>query len=513
MRKIYKASVRPCAALSLLCLALSAQAQSEDGGGNALSHASRNITIGAEAGAAASSGDDTPLWLTANRYGLSGMKGKYGYLRASASHDAAADSARNWRIGWGVDLAGGYDMEGDFVVQQLYADFDWQSLRLSVGSKERPSELKNAALSSGGMTESMNARPVPQVRLSLPDFWNIPGTHGWLALKGHIAYGKFTDGGWQESFVAKGQTRSDGVLYHSKAGFLRIGNKDKFPLTFTGGLEMAAQFGGEAWNTLYRDDDQSYDPSHVKMSNGLKAFWNAFVPGGSDQSDGDFANTEGNQLGSWHFSLDFHGKGWGLRAYAEHFFEDHSQMFFEYGWKDMLIGTELTLPRNPFISTVLYEHIRTTDQSGSMYHDQTASLPYQVSGNDNYYNHAIYASWQHWGQLIGNPLLTSPGFNDNGSLRIYDNRIKANHFGVCGQPTSEIDWRLLMTHVRSLGTYELPSLNPKHANYFLFEAGYAPRWAKGFSLRAAVATNGGSIIDKSNGGLLTLRWTGAVARR
>lgn len=501
------------AAMPLLCLAVAGQSQATDGGGNALSRASRNITIGAEAGVAASSGNDTPLWLTANRYGLSGMKGDYGYLRASAFHSTAADSARKWRIGWGADLAGGYDMEGNFVVQQLYADFEWKALRLSVGSKQRPSELKNPLLSSGGLTESMNARPVPQVRFSVPEFWTIPRTGGWLALKGHIAYGRFTDDNWQTSFVSNGNRRTEGVMYHSKAGFMRIGNEKKFPLTFTGGIEMVAQFGGSRWLVQGKKGDASDDKMDVDMPGGLKSLWNAFIPGGNDPTDGAYPNVEGNHLGSWHFSLDFHSKGWGLRAYAEHYFEDHSQMFLEYGWKDMLIGTELTLPRNPFVTTVLYEHLRTTDQTGGLYHDHTANIPYQISGGDNYYNHGIYQSWQHWGQLIGNPLLISPGFNDNGYLITYNNRVKANHFGISGQPTSEIDWRMLMTHVRSLGTYGIPKLNPVHANFFLLEAGYAPRWAKGFSLRASVATNGGEIIDKSNGGMVTLRWTGAVARK
>ncbi|MBR1558022.1 MAG: hypothetical protein IJ647_09740, partial [Prevotella sp.] len=38
-----------------------------------------------------SSGDHTPLWLNANRYGLSSLKTENGYLRGSVSRPLSAD--------------------------------------------------------------------------------------------------------------------------------------------------------------------------------------------------------------------------------------------------------------------------------------------------------------------------------------------------------------------------------------------------------------------------------------
>lgn len=455
-------------------------------------------------------GEHAPFWLSANRYGLSSAETESGYLRAAIGRSVATDSARRWRLGYGVDLAVPVKFTSSFVVQQLYADVQWRDLRLSVGAKERAPELKNAALSSGGMTFSANARPIPQVRLELPDFWAIPGTHEWLAVKGHVAYGRMTDGRWQESHIPAGQLRTKGVLYHSKAGFLRIGNEKKFPLTFTGGLEMYAQFGGEAWNVDARLDDPDFDASHVKMGSGLKSFWNAFVPGGSDATDGNYANSEGNQLGSWHFSLSWQGEGWSLRGYAEHYFEDHSQMFLQYGWKDMLWGVEAHLPRNRFVSAVVYEHLRTTDQSGPIYHDATDRLPIQLSGVDNYYSHNIYGGWSHWGQAIGNPLLVSPIYNADGTLHFYNSRITAHHIGISGQPLDVLGYRALFTHIRSLGTYGAPAIDPQHGNYLMLELNYAPRHFGGFSFTAALGTNGGDLLGNSTGGMLSVRKTGLL---
>ncbi|MBR0476788.1 MAG: hypothetical protein IJJ66_08225, partial [Treponema sp.] len=284
-----------------------------------------------------SDGDYAPFWFTNNRYGLSSHKNNYGYLRGGIHRDVMTDSLRNWRIGYGADLAVAVGMGSKhFIVQQLYADFQWKALRLSLGQKERPLELKNQALSSGGMTSGINARPLPQIRLELPDFLVIPGTKKWLAVKAHLAYGWYTDNAWQREFNDNNPyLYTTGSLYHSKALFLRIGNEEKFPLTVTGGLEMSCQFGGTGHNIPQRKGfpgPQYYDES---LLHGFKSFWHALIPGGSDSNDGDpYRNSEGNQVGSWHLRADYHGKGWSAGAYLEHFFEDQSQMFWQYGWKD-----------------------------------------------------------------------------------------------------------------------------------------------------------------------------------
>lgn len=458
----------------------------------------------------ASSGDNAPFWFTNNRYGLGTTEGESALLRVSLQRDAEADSLRKWRIGYGVDAAAMVNYDSHVVLQQLYFDGQWKALRLSIGQKERPMELKNQRLSSGALTEGINARPVPQVRLELPDFWSIPGTRGWLALKAHIAYGAFTDNGWQRDHVGSNGRRAANILYHSKAGFLRIGNKEKFPLVLTGGLEMSAQFGGEAWNVNRRPDDVSeFDNTYVKMGHGPRDFFDAFFLGGSDANDGAYKNVGGNQLGSWHLRLDYVGKGWSAAAYAEHFFEDHSQIFWQYGWKDMLYGVEVSLPRNPFVSTVLYEHLGMKYQSGSIYHDATANIPDQISAVDNYYNHGTYTGWHHAGFGIGSPLLLSPIYNKD-NIFFYHNRVVAHHLGLSGQPCSQVDWRLLYTHQQSWGTYAIPLTDPLKANYLLAEVGYSPSKVPGLCVRASYGMNQGKLLGNSHGAQLTVAYTGWI---
>lgn len=86
--------------------------------------------------------DHTPLWLNANKYGLSSLEKANGYLRAAVERPLAMDSAHRWGIGYGVDLVAPLHYTSDVIVQQAFAEVRWLHGVLSVGSKEYPMELK-----------------------------------------------------------------------------------------------------------------------------------------------------------------------------------------------------------------------------------------------------------------------------------------------------------------------------------------------------------------------------------
>ncbi|MCR5076834.1 MAG: capsule assembly Wzi family protein, partial [Prevotella sp.] len=139
----------------------------------------------------------TPLWLNANRYGLSSLEKANGYVRGAVERPLSVDDGHKFGLGYGVDVALPVNYTSKVVVQQAYVEGRWWHGTLTVGAKERPMELKDNQLSSGSQTLGINARPVPQVRLALPDYWTLPFANGWLHLKGHIAYGMMTDQNWQ----------------------------------------------------------------------------------------------------------------------------------------------------------------------------------------------------------------------------------------------------------------------------------------------------------------------------
>lgn len=469
----------------------------------------------------------TPLWLNANKHGLSSLEESNAYLRASLIRPLSADHLRKWAVGYGVDVAVAYHFTSKVVVQQAFAEVRWLHGVLSVGAKEYPMQLKNQTLSSGSQTLGINARPVPQVRLALPDYWTLPFLNRWLQLKGHIAYGKFTDQNWQHDFTQRKTKYTDGALYHSKAGYLRIGNEGFFcPWSIELGLEMATQFGGKPYAR-----DANGLLTAMPTQGGLKGMWQAFLPGGQDASDGAYGNVSGNQLGSWVMRINYDAESWQLALYADHYFEDHSQMFmldyngygegkewqvkksrryFLYSLKDIMLGTELNIKNDRWIKNVVLEYIYTKYQSGPYNHDRTMNLPDHLSGMDDYYNHSHYTGWQHWGQVMGNPLYRSPIYNTDGKIEVKDNRFVAYHLGFDGQPTERWGYRALLTYQKGWGTYAMPFTKMHHNVSFLLESNY--RFGHGWGVRAAYGMDFGSqeMLGHHAGFQLTLSKRGVL---
>lgn len=456
-----------------------------------------------EAGVAVSNGDYAPVWLTANRYGMAGNEPNFAYVRAGAEWNKVLP--KNWRIDAGMDLAGGKNLSSKFWVQQAYADVSWKTLTLSIGSKERPGFplAKNEKLTSGWMVEGTNMRPIPQVRVEVKDYLNVPGTKGWMAFKGYLSYGYFTDGDWQEDFVAPGQIYTTGVLYHSKSLMIRLGNREKLPVEFEFGLLTAAQFGGKR---MQKNADGSV--SLVRdMPQGLKDFWKVFFP----KQESTLENVEGNHCGSWNFALNYYAGDWKFKAYLEHYFEDHSQMFWQYGrWKDGHIGVEVDFPKNRWISAVVWEGLNTTDQTGPILYDGIAGSfnDLQMSGRDNYYTNGEYLGWQNYGNSLGHPFLLGPAYNTDVVNEVKGCRVKAQHVGLTGDPSEEWNWRLLVSYARNWGSYIKPFDEVKKQFSSLAEVTYRPERLKGWSFSAALAVDRGNYPGNSTGGMLTIRKCG-----
>jgi len=479
------------------------------------------------------SDNKTPLWLNANKYGLSSLEKTNGYLRAAMIRPLAVDSGRRWGVGYGIDMAGAFHYTSKAVVQQAFVEGRWLHGMLSVGSKEYPMELKNNRLSSGSQTLGINARPVPQVRLALGDYWTLPILHGWIHMKGHLAYGKTTDDKWQKTFTNMSSKYTENVLYHSKAGYLKIGNEEVFfPLSVEMGLEMASMFGG----TSYRLVDGVMTP--LESRSNLKAFYRALIPGGGDANETGtvYMNEEGNHLGSWVMRINYDTDNWRLGLYADKYFEDHSAMlqidydgygegeewnvkkkrkFFVYDFKDWMLGLELNLKRCEWLQNIVFEYLYTKYQSGPVYHDHNAGIQDHIGGRDNFYNHGISTGWQHWGQVIGNPLYLSPIYNDDGNIIVKNNRFMAFHLGLDGNILENLTYRALVSWQEGLGTYDLPYANKQYNTSFLVETDYhfSSPSLRGWSIKGAYAMDFGKIRGDNAGFQLTIAKTGILTHR
>lgn len=452
-----------------------------------------------EAGGVAGSGDYAPMWHFSNRQGMGSHENGWAYARIGVE-------GRHFLNGgifldWGADVVGGNNLTSSVFVQQAYVDFSWKRLRVSMGQKERWGELKNHRLTTGALTESGNARPIPQIRIELPQYWNIPGTKGWLGIRGHIAYGWFTDENWQKDYFAETSAHFSDALYHSKAGLIRIGNEKIFPLTTEIGLHMVTQFGGTCYNSRNIPGNNHKNPTR------FKDFLLALVPFRGDNlyDEGDQASIAGNMLGSWMGAITWNDKEWKLRLTYEHAFEDHSQMFWEYGlWTEQLVGLELELKKFNWIKGITLEYFNLKNQSGPIYHDTNSQIPDQISCVDNNYNHGRYAGWFNYGMIIGTPLCTSPIYNKDRLQTCNNNRVEAFHFGIEGSPLCWLDYRLMFTKSNNWGKYSRPFLEIKENTSGLVELTFKPSFMKKWSITTSFAFDKGELYGNNYGGMITI---------
>lgn len=120
-----------------------------------------------EYGTTLHTGDNTPLWQVSNQQGLTSLDNNT-YIRGGISYK---HQLGKWKFEEALDLvaAAGFSTTS-FIVQQAYVDIRYKWFGFFAGSREQNSPLLNQELSSGGMTWSGNARPIPQVQIGIPEY-------------------------------------------------------------------------------------------------------------------------------------------------------------------------------------------------------------------------------------------------------------------------------------------------------------------------------------------------------
>lgn len=455
-----------------------------------------------EANASFSGGENTPFWLVSNRHGMGSPEFNNGYVRGAVFKLMSSDKKFDW--GAGVDLTGGWNIPAPFAIRQLYGELHYRKFWINFGSQNFQSPYNNRDLSSGNLLFSGNAMAIPQFRIGTNGFAPFWGTKGWFSVNIYLSYGMFTDSNWQQSWVIHGADHTKNALFCGRGLWLRGGNVEKFPLTFDVGIQMGTQFGG----TIF------YEGEKFKMPSKIMDWFKAVIPfaGDEDTPEGEQTNVQGNMTGEYNISVAYSPTpDWDIRIYWEHYFEDQSQMTFEYGtWKDGLWGIELGFPKNRFISRLVYENIYTKDQTGPINHDYSPEIPEQVSGGDNYYNHYLYGAWQTWGMTIGTPLAISPLYNRLHRIYIYNNRFAANHIGIEGDPIDWIHWRALFTFSQNWGTYRFPFKEVMNNFSGLVEVNFTPAKLKGWYAKAAIAWDKGKLLGNNFGGMISVGKTGLI---
>ncbi|GHT88011.1 hypothetical protein FACS189474_2340 [Bacteroidia bacterium] len=458
-----------------------------------------NTSYKAETFGSVATGEHTPFWMVNHNWGMTALDAGNFYARAGVFHEQTLNKDWSWEAG--IDLAGGSSSPyGKIWAQQLYGRLNWKIWRLDLGSREDYVSFLHPQLSSGDFVHSNNARPAPQVKISIPEFLLVPYTQGNFFIKGDFSVGKLLDGQWQEDrALPHNQSYTKDVLTHNKSVFFRFGDiEKKHKMQFTVGMMHAAQWGGELHSFTYRGQYEVVNQPHG-IGDLIRI---ALAKEGSAGSSGaDAAYVAGSQWGGYTFRYDYKLENENrLSLYIHHFFDDGSGMTFE-NYRDNLVGVEFRSKNKSWLSGAVLEYIYTKQQTGPIHfnmamdeehHDQWQS---KGNGNDNYYNNVDYVQGpSYFGKTMGTPLFLSPEYNTDGSLNFHGNRILAFHAGVEGYLHPTLQYRVLLTTGQNWGRYYKPYTAIKKGFASQLELIYACPKIQGLDIQLSAGYDNGEFF-------------------
>ena len=371
---------------------------------------------------------------------------------------------------------GGAWTNGGVYIPEAYAHVRLYIFDLTAGIAPISSSiLEDESLSMGSLLLSSNAPSFPRISIGVNRYTAFPGCYGYLELKGGLTHAWLTG----DSYVP-------GTMLHYKFIGFRLGGR--LPVNLTYECHHAAQWGGQ-------------HPKYGDLGNDLHAYVNAFFARAGGSMPNDQLNAQGNHLVSQQLMLTGKGNKWRLDIYWQNISEDNL-IFLGFGQNiaDGLWGASLRLSNQSWVQGVMYEFLNTTDQSGP-WHDRDGLC---YAGSDSYYRNGVYTGgWNNYLHTIGNPYLTSPLYNADGTLYTLNSRVRVHRLGVRGNIYG-FTYRLLASYARNYGNsqYQVHPLSRNMAVLLEVNRHVPEAWGLDFGIR--LAADFGSQFGNTFGAQLTI---------
>ena len=384
-------------------------------------------TVQVEMGAIAGSSNQVPFWHQTNQFGAapSALPALTGRVRVFSDPIPPKSSTGKRRLldwNYGLDVVGNAASRSNVALIEGYLGVRLGAFRIEAGRKRETIGLIDTLLTTGAVSYSGNALPIPKVQLSTNGFVEIPFTKQLFAFQSTFAHGWF---GPQRVSPNYFRTPPDGVLdyyghyvetyFHQKTFYGRFG-KPTWKVNLYGGFNDLAFWGNEAviWNPGFQ---LSTAESFRRVVMGVN--WSG--------------SKVGNHFGTIDLAASIKGKAWDVFVYRQSIFDTGSLLNALN--IDALNGIRLRNKKTPgntnwYFKNVLLEFLYTNDQRD----------PLVGGGRNDYFNHYIYLDgWSYRGRGLGTPLAVIDrdlkGFVGNSINQggyIANNRIVSLHVGLDG---------------------------------------------------------------------------------
>ncbi|AWV97507.1 capsule assembly Wzi family protein [Arcticibacterium luteifluviistationis] len=352
------------------------------------------FNYGFELGGYFSVNDKIPFWQKSNKFGSVPQNGNSLYFR-QVLMSKKDTTKRFFSADYCIDLVTIVGEKPLIILPEAFVGLNFGDLRLSGGRMKSIHGLVDTTLSSGSVTWSGNSLPLPEVRLSIPEYKRLFAD--WLSFKGHYSHGWFGE-----------QTFVKGSFLHQKSLYARIGS----PLSkihFYGGVLHSVQWGGTP----------KYDAEGFgKLTDGkFPADWytygqvvipyEAVVDTTLGYGGFETENRFGNHVSQIDLGMDFSVKNGKIMLYKNNIIETGRTLGSFSNLDDGLYGFSFhNYKEKAVFKKVVFEYLFSMNQGS--YNALIARLlnkPLKDYGNNGFYfNHQQYLDgWSYETETIGSP--------------------------------------------------------------------------------------------------------------
>jgi len=391
---------------------------------------------------------------------------------------------KTFDYGFGVELDGNISTTRNrFFPGEFYAQGKMYFLNVYAGSKRQVFGNQDEELSSGGMLWSQNSRPMPKLAIESNGYVAVPYSKGYLEIKGGLSHG------WFEN-----QKKFENLLLHHKYAYARLGGS--FPVNLSYGVQHVVQWGGQS---------DVYGTMPITLENYLRIFLGKSGNSTSDWKDQE--NALGNHIISQNLGLDLKFKIALVAFYWQSIAEDSPVVKLITNTptiEDGLWGMTIKLPGFQPLNHFVFEYLCTTDQNGP-WHDLDGVI---YGGQDGYYTNGLIPNgWSYKGMTIGNPWLTSPKYNKDGSTSITNNTVRLYYFSGKGSIKS-VNYRLTLAYSKNFG-YTAPIYTSyKRQISWQLETSTAAKFIKNTQISLGLSGDRGSMYGNNLAIILGLSYSG-----
>lgn len=381
-----------------------------------------------------------PFWIRSNKNGVIPLDNASLNFAGSIRKEYSGDKSR--LFDWGAGFEGWTNVgnKSTFYLTEGYAKVRLSIFELKAGRSKEITGLCDTSLSSGAFAVSGNALGIPQIEISIPEFYSIPVFGKLFAFKGNYVHG------WIGDLPVNMLDRSVDSLkkyLHQLSVYGQLG-KPGWKIKLYGGINHVVQWGSES----------EYYGSNYTLT-GLQCYW--YVISGKPYKAENIPTSKiGNHLGSIDLGFEYNFINARLFAYHQ-FFYDIGAIGHFANLRDGLSGLSITNRNSSSIKTfkwtkVLVEFFYSKNQAGEF------SSKYSPSGDENYYNNGAYVEgWSYKQVGLGNAFICTSDWTRSGLPAtqhdyFINNRVVALHFGFEGS-LKNLDFILKASYSLNYGTF------------------------------------------------------------